>query len=195
MSDELATLGAGALAAHLRSKIGLGTWISVLSEESRLDAMLEEVQTALTASNTLINYIRLDGYPRPLVDAPRNQIVVVSGFQTLPDAEWEHLDQLRSPRLVREQPALLLMTPSDRERLMHFAPNMASFLGGQFFTFQEKAAELTEEEKATRLALLRTKFGQTEEQVIEMAVAHALPNEPGYAEWLVLLGRGDLLPR
>ena len=45
-----------------------------------------------------------------------------------------------------------------------------------------------------RLEALRSHYGLTDEQVLERAQAKTLDWEPQVAEWLVLLGRGDLIP-
>jgi len=195
MIDDFPTTGAGALASRLRSEIGTGTWLCVLSPALRLHATVEELHTALEAGGTAAEFVRLDGTAAPIVQATRECVLVVTGFETLSDDEWEHLDLLRSERLVREQPALLVMTPEAMERLIQLAPNMASFVGGQFLSFHEDAAKLTDEEKSARLDRLRMAMGKTDAQVIEMASTGAHLDEPAYAEWLVLLGRGDLLPR
>ena len=44
-----------------------------------------------------------------------------------------------------------------------------------------------------RLESLRQWSGMTDEEVITRAEQGTLPGDPPYAEWLVLLGRGDLL--
>lgn len=196
MIADLPSIGAGALASRLRSEIGTGTWLCVLSPSARPDAVVAEISEALEAGGTFATVVPLDGTARPLVEAaPRKEVLVVSGFETLSEEEWMHLDLLRSSRLVRDQPALLVMAPASMERLIRLAPNMASFVGGQFLMYHEAIAQLTEAERSARLERLRSKLGKTDEQVIEMAASGAPLDEPAYAEWLVLLGRGDLVPR
>lgn len=80
-------------------------------------------------------------------------------------------------------------------RLIRHAPNLASWLGGQLLSWDGAAELLTPAEKEARLAHLREKLGKTDEQVIEMARTGRPLDEPDYAEWLVLLDRGDLVRR
>lgn len=188
-------LGAGELASRLRSEVGMGTWFCVLAPETRLVSISNEIAQALSAGKSKYTHILLNQNVKPLIDAPHDVLVLVSGFSTLSDDEWRHLDELRSSRLVRHQPELLIMSPESRYKLARLAPNMASFIGGQFFTFQEDSGKLTEEEKTNRLEDLRNQFGKTDDEIIELARVGVALDEPAYAEWLVLLNRGDLLKR
>jgi hypothetical protein len=52
---------------------------------------------------------------------------------------------------------------------------------------------MTEEERQRRLADLAAHYKLDNEQVIRLAEARTLPPDPEFVEWLVLLGRGDLL--
>jgi hypothetical protein len=192
---ELPSIGAGELASQIRSEYGNGTWMCVVAPEERLVTITNEIEHALLVGNSKSVIIQLNRSVKPLVDAPHDVLVLVGGFNTLSDDEWQHLDQLRSTRLIRNQPALLMMSPASMQHLMRLAPNMASIVGGQFFHFQEHAERLTDEERTYRLADLRFHFDKTDDDIIEMARTGAPMDEPAYAEWLVLLNRGDLLQR
>lgn len=63
----------------------------------------------------------------------------------------------------------------------------------KFWVEANKSCLLTTEEVEERLQNLREHGNLTDQQVIEMAEAGALPSEPYFAEWLVLLDRGDLI--
>jgi hypothetical protein len=75
---------------------------------------------------------------------------------------------------------------------MEAAPNLASWLGGLVFSRQDPGERLAAL-RQQRLASLRAWSSKTDEDVIRDAEAGTLPRDPEYAEWLVLLGRGDLL--
>jgi len=63
-------------------------------------------------------------------------------------------------------------------------------------TWQVKPSEeLAAPDVEERLAILRNAHRLTDEQVIRMAEEGTLPREPSFAEWLLLIGRGDLLVR
>lgn len=187
-------IGAGELAARIRSELGSGTWLCLLAPASEVPQVAENIHATLECGGTQLSCAQLDGAVGPMVTATRDGVLLVSGFETLSDAAWEHLDLLRS-RLERTQPALLVMAPKAMEQLIRHAPNLASWLGGQFLSWDGTAELLTPEEKEARLAHLREKLGKTDEQVIEMAQAGTPLDEPDYAEWLVLLDRGDLVRR
>lgn len=192
---EFPLFGAGELASRFRSESGTGTWICLIGPELRIESVSSEIVDALEAIHFSFRIIQLDRSVKPLIDAPTDLPIVVTGFGTLSDEEWQHLDQLRSSRIIRNEPALLIMSPTSRQRLTRLAPNMASFVGGQFFEFQEDAGRLSEDERSNRLAELQLQFGMTNDQFLEMVETRAILDEPAYAEWLVLLNRGDLLKR
>jgi hypothetical protein len=117
---------------------------------------------------------------------------VVVGLDEWPASEWGHLDLLRS-RLARAERTALVVSEATYERILRDAPNLESWLGASVWTYQADAALLTEEESARRLAALQAWSGLSDEEVIARAQARTLPADPEFAEWLVLLHRGDLL--
>ena len=72
------------------------------------------------------------------------------------------------------------------------APNVASWIGGSAWEL-EGPQGLAPAERESRLQALRAWARLTDEDVVHLAEAGNLPQEPEYAEWLILLGRGDLL--
>ncbi len=191
----LPELGAGELASRLRSEMGMGTWFCIVAPEERLNDITQEIEHALRVGKTKYVHLVLNGSAKPMRDAPPESIVLFTGFATFSDDEWHHLDELRSSRFVRHEPALLIMSPESRLKLARLAPNMASFLGGAFFGFDEQSGKLSEEERQRRLTDLQNQFEKTNEQMMAMASSGVALDEPEYAEWLVLLNRGDLLKR
>jgi hypothetical protein len=118
--------------------------------------------------------------------------VVVSGINHFPDEEWRHLDLLRS-RLLHRGVVTLVVGVIGVERLITNAPNVASWIGGAIWEVDPRYEELSEEERADRLRALRDWSGLTDSQVIDRASNGTLPNQPEFAEWLVLLDRADLI--
>lgn len=108
--------------------------------------------------------------------------------------EWRLLDRWRSS-LQRKGVTIMVTTAASFDALMRHAPNLMSWLGGEVFAFPGKAvlerqhASLRED----RLAALRAWSRLTDAEVLKQASVQTLPRDPEYAEWLVLLGRGDLL--
>ena len=78
--------------------------------------------------------------------------------------------------------------------MVRYAPNLASFIGGNVFAIGQDDGLLSEAEIAERLSQYRQHYAMTDKELIEKASKRQLPWEPEFAEWLALLGRGDLIP-
>lgn len=85
-----------------------------------------------------------------------------------------------------------MTTPASFAELMRVAPNLASWLGGLVFSHEDPDA-LARAQIGPRLDALHAWSGKSDAEVVEEAEQGRLPRDPEYAEWLVLLGRGDLL--
>jgi hypothetical protein len=83
-------------------------------------------------------------------------------------------------------------TPDSFGQLMQAAPNLASWLGALAFQYEDPSA-WEADLRARRLAALRSWAGRSDEDVVRAASQGRLPTDPEYAEWLVLLGRSDLI--
>lgn len=128
------------------------------------------------------------------IQAARAATVVVSGLDAFKASEWHHLDLLRS-RLAREGSTILVLSPSSMITFAEAAPNLASWLGNTVWRADLSADTLSTEEVEQRLASLRASTGMSDTEVVTRAGGANLPRDPEFAEWLVLLGRGDLVPR
>jgi hypothetical protein len=120
--------------------------------------------------------------------------VVIAGIDAWPPSEWRHLDELRS-RFTRDERTALVVSSTTFENIMREAPNFSSWLGASVWTYLPRSSELTEPERERRLEALRTWASLTDADVIARAEQGTLPPDPEFAEWLVLLDRGDLLGR
>ncbi len=124
----------------------------------------------------------------------RTATVVASGIDSFTPEDWRNIDLGRS-RLLREGEVVVVLGSDAAADLLRYAPHLASWVSGYAWT-SSAAALRTEHErrKSDRLADLRAwARGVTDEEILRLAAEGRLPNEPEYAEWLVLLGRGDLL--
>ncbi|MBM7119205.1 hypothetical protein [Archangium primigenium] len=119
-------------------------------------------------------------------------VLVVSGLDGFSEDEWRHVDLLRS-QFQREEAVVLILETSTAERLQRAAPNLMSWISGSVWVLQPEADSLSSEQREARLQSLRQWARMTDERVVEMAMQGQLPADPAYAEWLVLLNRGDLL--
>ena len=154
---------------------------------AEVDAELRALDDALTiASMSPPNAARL------LHDWPSQaEDMLLVKAEAYTEADWGLLDRRRS-ELSRAGVAVFLTTAPSFDVLMRVAPNLASWLGGLVFS-HEDSRQRDVERREQRLAALRAWSDETDEEVIRAALEGTLSREPEYAEWLVLLGRGDLL--
>jgi hypothetical protein len=120
--------------------------------------------------------------------------LILSGFEQWTIQDWRHLDALRS-NLAVQRNAFLLLSEAATSLMLNHAPNLASWIGGRVYPFTYGTEFLNVDEQEERLVDLRSWSGKTDDEIITLAESHQLSPEPEYGEWLVLLGRGDLIER
>lgn len=198
MSVGLKPMGAAEAALRLMARRGRGDWMALVVEpdaditsaatelaeemEALGDSVVERVSSAVNAEDLAARL------------ATQRGPVVLSGLDGWPAPEWAHFDCLRS-RFAREERTALVLGRTTFERVVHEAPNFSSWLGASVVAYKPDASVLNDEEQARRLEALREWGGLTDEGVLARASSGTLPRDPEFAEWLVLLGRGDLLGR
>jgi len=124
---------------------------------------------------------------------PHDDAVILDGFDPWTAHDWHEADYLRS-RLTRTGPQVWLLRSDGVDDLVRHAPNLASFIGGNVFAISQDAGLLSENEIEERLSHYRTHFAMTDQALLERVTKHEIEWEPELAEWLALLGRGDLIP-
>lgn len=171
-------------------------WIVVISPEivgDQIQEFTKEVKLVLDASTRIFNAFPFDfDNLRNAVHAPNHDVLVVVGLEHLGKDEWGVLDVNRSA-LERPGPLILWLPISSVGALNANAPNIRSFIGGSIFALSDEGSFMTEQERANRIEELSASYNLSSKAVVEMAQRGTLPAEPDFAEWLVLLGRGDLL--
>jgi hypothetical protein len=120
--------------------------------------------------------------------------LILSGFEQWTMQDWRQLDGLRS-NLTVQRNAFLLLSELATSLMLNHAPNLASWIGGRVYPFTYGTEFLTIDEQEDRLMHLRQWADQTDDEIIALAENNQLSPEPEYGEWLVLLGRGDLIER
>ena len=173
--------GTAAYAAYLANASDLEAAITELVEELR--ALISDdavVQIALRSSEQLIAYL-----------AATSVEIVVADTRTFAAPEWKLADRRRSA-IAHRGVLVFATTPASFADLMRNAENLASWLGGEVFAYPSHNTAAAAQCEA-RLAALRTWAAKTDDEVVEAARAGTLPRDPEYAEWLVLLGHGELL--
>jgi hypothetical protein len=172
-------------------------WLAVLSPATDATAALDQLQTELqSVLQKPARVIQLEASTfeglREGLHEPDNDAVILSGGPGLTPEKWRSLDIMRSA-LERKGPVILWLASDDIANLANFAPNIRSLIGGSIFIAGPDGGIMTETERQQRLKELSEHFGLTAEQVVRKAEARELPHDPEFVEWLVLLGRGDLV--
>lgn len=186
--------------AEIADRIHLepGSWSIVVAEEHRRDATAEELREELSfmleeegvgsahllsevpSGPMLIDQLaRMKPEDVALLPLPEDRIDVA--IQPL---EYERTRLLGGPSGV------ILTSEAGLQMLAAAAPNFWSWIGPRVWELEPRAGRL---DPAARLASLREGTGLSDVDVIARAEAGTLALDPVFSEWLVLLGRGDLL--
>ena len=195
MSSTLASLDPAAFALRCAASAGAAAYLVYVTPPDVVRAMAHEIQAELQALEP--NAFLVEGAApldllRVLHQRPAEHAVVSAPEYAADD--WKLLDRRRSS-MQRAGVTAIITSFKSFDTLSQVAPNLASWIGGEVFALP---SENTEDERQkrlrdVRLESLRKQFGLTDQAVIDAAVARTLPRDPAFAEWLVLLGRGDLL--
>ena len=172
-------------------------WLAVLTPVPDSTAALDPLQTELqSVLQKPARVIELEPSTfeelREALHQPDDDVVILSGGAGLTPEKWRSLDIMRSA-LERKGPVILWLSPGDVANLTEHAPNIRSFIGGSIFFAGPDGGIMTEAERQERLNELSQHFGFSGDEAVRKAKAGELPHEPEFVEWLVLLGRGDLL--
>ena len=195
MITQPTSIGTGELALRLLATRGAPSYWVVLVQPAGAIRSIDEITAELHALDESIEVDAIEssgGATGLLHSLPTlaNEVLLI-GAQSYTEADWVVLDRRRSS-LAREGATVFLTTPTSFDVLMRVAPNLASWFGGFVFARDDGRAGV-EARRAERLDALRAWARRADDDVILAAVEGRLPRDPEYAEWLTLLGRGDLL--
>ncbi len=185
LSEFAARVGlhSGALCALVADDAALPALATELADEIKYiaNAPIRAIHVATTANATMQILTRSD-----------NAWVILHGFSPGTPQLWARIDQLRNS-LQPIAGLVFLLSPTDLHDLQVHAPNLSSWLGGRVWRLADETSNLSPAEVQQRLATLRAAYGKTDEEVVTAARTDQLPPDPEYAEWLILLGHGDLI--
>jgi hypothetical protein len=173
------------------------SWIAILNSAIGtpviLDALRQDLSSLLqTNTRTLSLHDSNFEQLRTEMHEPSDDVVLLIATVELPPEKWSALDLMRSA-LERRGPIILWLSPDAFASLSESAPNIRSFIGPSIFVAGPDGGIMTEEERQNRLKDLAFHYRQSNEDVLHKAELGELPPEPHFVEWLVLLGRGDLV--
>lgn len=117
--------------------------------------------------------------------------VIISIEDSFGEDDWRYVDQNRS-RFLKPIVLVLVVNKESVKRIFTIAPNYASHLGGSVFAITS-IPEMSDADRELRLRDLRRWSNLTDDEVVVLAQHGNLPADPSFAEWLVLLDKGDLL--
>jgi hypothetical protein len=172
-------------------------WFVVLrpsaEPEEALDNFLAELSAVLAQPVRIVQGVApsLEQVLTELSE-PGGDPVLISGLDQADMDYWRALDINRSG-LLRVGPVVLWLSSAGLTCLCTHAPNLRSFIGGSIFYLSAQGEALTDNERRQRISDLEAHFQMTASEVIRRAESGTLPGEPHFVEWLVLLGRGDLV--
>jgi hypothetical protein len=187
-------LGADELALRLCALRGTAAYAAYLVEAPDLEAALAELEGELRALTSDAAVVRLSPHSSEqlIADLAATSVeIVVVDARRFSANEWAQIDRRRSS-IAHRGVLVFATTPASFDDLMRHAPNLASWLGGEVFAYPDTEATVAAH-RERRLAALRAWASKTDDEILEAARAGTLSGDPEYAEWLVLLGHGELL--
>lgn len=173
------------------------SWIAVLIPDQNSEIALNGLRADLSSllqQETRIFSLRDATFEhlREQLHSPNDDIVILAAVIDLGSEGWSSVDLMRSA-LERCGPVVLWISPDAFAGLSEFAPNVRSFVGPSVFVAGPDGAIMSEQERTKRIAELVNHYGLTNEEIIRRAESRELPLDSPFVEWLVLLGRGDLV--
>jgi len=190
---SLAASELGPFAFRVLESDGSNAWL-VLVTDGAVDTtarMLSDEISTLDGQIVTVGAVSSGADLESFVRAHADGIAIVTGVNGFGDADWHRVD-LNRTRLQRNGTTVLVLDPAAIEQLENRAPNLASWIGGSIWRL-EKPRPLDDVLVEQRLVALRQWSGLEDLEVVRRAEAGDLPPDPAYAEWLTLLGRGELL--
>lgn len=172
-------------------------WTVLVVDQSALESVIEELsETIGIFSECDIKAISVQGgtaYLLELLEQSAQDYLILWGFEAWSGEEWNRFNAARS-RFAQTRGGLLVLA-SSVSTMLNYAPHFCSWVGSRFYALARNSEFLTDQEREVRLSALRGWSGRSDSEVIESAESHQLPLLPEYGEWLILLGRGDLIDR
>jgi hypothetical protein len=173
------------------------SWAVVLSgfpaQDVQTASLTIELETLTSGRvRTIVQPTLQIGDLRDALHSPSDDIAIVA-LGNWTEEEWMVFDINRSA-FERSGTILLWMTTDQLGKLADAAPNIRSFIGASIFLLGPDGSAITEVERSRRISELEAHYAMTSKQMLEAAQAGQILSEPQAIEWLILLGRGELIP-
>lgn len=175
------------------------SWSVAVSDVFDRKDAITELQDMLTIfAAFLVMNIAATAGPEELlgaIDDSSSDYLLLHNFEDWSAKEWRCWDGFRHQLDQGKQGGTLCLTEKSLRSMLSFAPNFTSWVGNKIYWVLLDSYLLTEEQRQSRLVSLREWSGWSDAEVIRQAESNQLSPEPEYAEWLILLDRGDLVGR
>jgi hypothetical protein len=170
--------------------------VLVTAPEQQQQALTELEESIPIFTDEAVKVIAITSDIEALIHAIRSSeaYILLWQFDIWQPEQWQQFDYARS-RFSHDKGGIILLTLHSARQLQTYAPNFASWIGSRVYELQLGLEILTEAESQQRREGLQQFTNKTDIEVIRLAETGQLPTDPEYGEWLVLLGRGDLLER
>jgi hypothetical protein len=171
------------------------SWIAVVGAASDATSFATELESQ-SELNAAVRIVDIEGLLpadiREKLQSPSNDHVILIGFEGRTQEFWASIDINRSG-FERTGGLFFWLTSNALSDLCRYAPNIKSYIGTAIFLFSGVKGALTSERRKERIEEFEEKFGMSNAQLIKKAEEHQIEPEPEFVEWLLLLGRGDLV--
>ncbi len=196
MINLLTSLSIDEFLQRIGSQPNGNTWSALITSNLDSQQLVDDLQETLTIfAECEVGCFSANDETNTLVKQiikTTEDYLILWNFEQWDKNNWYEFDCRRSS-LGRKRGVVLILSPESAKIMFSYAPNIVSWLGSRVYSFLKDTELLSIEEIQERLSALREWSGLTDFQIIEMAETKNLPSEPEYAEWLVLLERGDLI--
>jgi hypothetical protein len=179
---------------------GANVWYSAIVASQATEAIAAEIARVANGiqsdSAVVERVVSAETFERA-VHGSTCRIWIGTGFECFDESAWSRLDRdrtrlERAPAQTDSTIVVLVMSAESYGKLQSSAPNLASWIGGSVFHVAPELL-LSSDARAARLNELRLWGSMSDADVVRSATEGTLPADPYFAEWLVLLDRGDLL--
>lgn len=198
MFQPLSSTSTDTLLQKLGAQPNGNIWTALIVETLDIDeVVLELSETISIFAECEIKIISAQSGAFELINQilrPSEYFLLLWNFETWTSEDWHRLDACRSD-LSKHRGGMLVLPSTSAEMMLNCAPNFCSWVGSRVYALAKDSELLTDPESEVRLSALREWSGLSDADVITSAESHQLPLTPEYGEWLVLLGRGDLIER
>jgi hypothetical protein len=198
MLRSLSLTSTDTLLQKLGAQLDGNIWTVLVVETSDIDEVVEELsETIRIFAECEIKIVSAQNGASELIGQivkSSEDYLLLWTFEAWNCEDWCRLDACRSS-LSKLRGGMLVLSSTSAETMLNCAPNFCSWVGSRVYALAKDSEFLNDQEREIRLSTLREWSGRSDAEVIASAESHQLPSIPEYGEWLVLLGRGDLIER